>query len=552
MIGRSPRYIAVAAGLLAIGCSAAPAVPPAKLRIGVTAHFAQGWPDVLWHALGSVHARTVREAISWRRVEARSGQYDFTAQNSGHLNRLCAMKLPVVLVIDPRNPLYDGGMTADTAQAQAAFGAFVAAVADRFGTCLAAIEVGNEINGAKAMTGAAASHRADSHTRLMKAVWQVVKPRHPQVALLGGSVNTVGTGFLQALFAHGLLDWVDGLAIHPYRRSVEGLDWELAALNAAMARQGKVKPLWATEFGIATSDWHVASDYLLSMAVMMSAAGISEAQWYALADDSSFPTMGLVQSDASAKPAARTFALLAEDLLVRGPAVRIDAQDPGLFRYRFGNDREVIWGAPRAIAVPAGAVVRDSAGRRLEGTIRIGPSPIIVESGGEIQIGSTEVLADSLYDYATPVWSYAAGSSAAGLTGLRTVHSNFASSLGAPGHAPVAVNPGGMILPAGQRQMMVSLRYDLRRALRIVVQACLAPRSATSGTAEFSVATSRETIAPQPIPPGGLQFAREFSLAAGDSVNFIASARGGPAVLGHRFRIAVAGTPAARETLRCN
>lgn len=552
MIGRLAGHGIVAAGLLAVGCSAAPALPPTELRLGVTAHFAQGWPQVLWPALGSVHARTVREAISWRRVEARPGQFGFTAENSGHLDRLCAMKLPVVLVIDPRNPLYDGGMTADTAQAQAAFGAFVAAVADRFGNCLAAIEVGNEINGAKAMTGAAASHRADSHTRLMRAVWQAVKPRHPQLALLGGSVNTVGTGFLQALFAHGLLNWVDGLAIHPYRRSVEGLDWELAALNAAMARQGKVKPLWATEFGIATADPQAASDYLLSMAVMMSDAGVSEAQWYALADDPSFPTMGLVQSDASAKPAARTFALLAEDLLVRGPAVRIDVQDPGLFRYRFGNDRQVIWGAPRAITVPAGAVVRGSAGRRLEGAIRIGPSPIIVEGAGEVRMGSGEVLADSLYDYATPVWSYAAGPSSARLAGLRTVHSNFASTLGAPGLGPVAVNPGGMVLPGGQKQMMVSLRYVMRSASRIVAQACLAPRSATSGIAEFSLAISRETIALQPVPSSGLQFSREFSLAAGDSVSFIISARGGSAVLGHRFRISLAGTPAAREALRCN
>lgn len=552
MIGRRARHGAVAAGLLAVGCSAAPAVPPVELRLGVTAHFAQGWPEVLWPALGTVHARTVREAISWRRVEARPGQYDFTAQTSGHLNRLCAMKLPVVLVIDPRNSLYDGGMTADTAQAQAAFGAFVAAVADHFGECLAAIEVGNEINGAQAMTGPAAEHRADSHTRLMKAVWLAAKPRHPQVALLGGSVNTVGTGFLQELFAHGLLDWVDGLAIHPYRRNVEGLDWELAALSAAMAREGKVKPLWATEFGIATADPQAASDYLLSMAVIMSAAGISEAQWYALADDQAFPTMGLVQSDATAKPAAKTFALLADDLLVRGPAVRVDAQEPGLFRYRFGSDREVIWGAPRAIALPAGAIVRDSAGGRLQGAIRIGPSPIIVEGKGEVRIGAGEVLADSLYDYATPVWSYAAGSGAASAAGLRAVHGKFASTLGAPGLGPIAVNPGGMILPAGLGQRTISLRYVMRSASRIVAQACLAPRSTKGGIAAFRLATSRESSAPQPVPSGGLEVSRELSLAAGDSVSFLTTARGGPAVLGHRFRIALAGTPAAREALRCN
>lgn len=540
------------AATLAAGCDAAPAAPPTSLRLGVTAHFAQGWPEALWPTIASVHAGTVREALGWRRVEQAPGRYIFTAQNSGYLDRLCQMKIPVVLVIEPRNPLYDNGATADSANAQTAFGAFVAGVADHFGNCLAAIEVGNEINGAKAMTGPAAINRAQSHTRLMKAVWQAAKPRHPDVAILGGSVNTVGTGFLEQLFAQGLLDWVDGIAIHPYRRTPEGLDWEVAALRAAMARHGTVKPLWATEFGVETPDPATATEYLMKMAVLLSASGIAEAQWYALADDPAFPTMGLIGANAKAKPAASTFSLLATELLARGPAIRLSNQEPAIYRFRFGGDREVLWGAPRSIVIPAGAIARDSRGERVAGSVRIGSAPIIVDGPEMAQIGPREVLADSLYDYAQPVWIYSTAASAGAPVKLRAINSNFATTLGAPKLGPVAVNPLGMILPAQRRRMSASLRYSMPVAGRIVAQACLLPKSNGKGAGEFEVLTGHEVSKPQVVPPTGLQINREVAVQPGDTIDFVTSAHGGPAVFAYRFRIALAGTQAAQETLRCS
>lgn len=552
MIAMFCRLGAVIAALLAVGCDAAPAAPPATLRLGVTAHFAQGWPEALWPAIASVRAGTVREAIGWRRVESARGHYAYTGQNAGHLDRLCQMKMPVVLVIDPRNPLYDNGATADSPVAQAAFGAFVANVADHFGNCLAAIEVGNEINGAKAMSGPAANNRAASHTRLMKAVWQAVKPRHPDVALLGGSVNTVGTGFLERLFAQGLLDWVDGIAIHPYRRTPEGLDWEVDALRAAMARHGTAKAIWATEFGVAAPDPATAPDYLLTMAVLLSASGVSDAQWYALADDAAFPTMGLMRANAKAKPAAATFSLLVTELLSRGPAIRLSSEEPALYRYRFGADREVLWGAPRSVVIPAGAVVRNSIGQRLAGSVRIGPSPIIVDGAEAPQVGPQEVLADSLYDYARPVWMYSAKGPNGGSAQLGAVNSNFATTLGVAKLGPVAVNPLGMILPAQGGRMSVAMRYRMRAPGRIVAQACLLPKPNGKGLGEFEVLTNRDVSQVRAIPPTGLQINREINAQAGDTIDFVTSAQGGPAIVAYRFRIALAGTLAAQENLRCS
>lgn len=556
MIANFRRCSALVFALLAAGCEAAPQVlpvaAPAKLRLGATVHFAQGWPEVIWPTLSTVHARTVREALSWKRVEASFGNYSYSLQNAGHLDRLCKLNMPVVLVVDPRNPLYDDGTTADSPSAQAAFGAFIANVADRYGDCLAAIEVGNEINGANAMDGRAAIDRAGSHTRLMKQVWQKTKPRHPRIAMLGGSVNTVGGGFLEQLFARGLLDWVDGIAVHPYRRTPEGLQWELAAVQAAMVRHGKVKPIWATEFGIATSDPTKASDYLLSMAVMFSASGVREAQWYALADDGPFPTMGLVEADGKAKASAATFAMLASDLLSRGAAIRGELDEPSLFRFRFGNDREVVWGAPRSITVPEGAVVRNSWGALIDSPLRIGSSPIVIESSHQLKLGAKEVLADSLYDYASHHWAYAAWRGESADTVLKMVPGKFAATLGAPQLGPVAVNPGGMVIPAGQSPITTVLRYSVRTTSRLVAQACLLPRTPQGGAVEFRISTNNKSRPTMAVTPRGLNVSQEVDVSAGDSVNFVTTARGRPAVVAYRFRVALAGTLAARETLSCS
>ncbi|MGV3510870.1 MAG: glycosyl hydrolase [Novosphingobium sp.] len=556
MIAKFISCSALAFALLATGCKAAPpalpAAEPAKLRLGVTAHFAQGWPEAIWPTLSTVHAGTVREALSWKRVESSLGKYSYNQQNAGHLDRLCALKLPVVLVVDPRNPLYDDGATADSPSAQAAFAAFIASVTGRYGDCLAAIEVGNEINGAKAINGLAAHDRAGSHTRLMKQVWQGTKLRHPRIALLGGSVNAVGEGFLEQFFARGLLDWVDGIAVHPYRRTSEGLQWELAGLRAAMARHGKIKPIWATEFGIATADTAKASDYLLSMAVLLSASGVHEAQWYALADDGPFPTMGLVQADAKAKPAATTFAMLVSDLLARGAAVPAEKGEPGLFRFRFGSDREVVWGAPRSIVFPESAIVRDSSGAPIEHPLRIGSSPIVVESSRELKLGTIEVLADSLYDYASHRWAYAAFREKSGETVLSMVPGKFAATLGAPQLGPVAVNPEGMVIPASRIPMTTELRYSVSNASQLVAQACLSPRSSQGGTVKFQISTNNKALPAMAVPPQGLKVTQEIDVAAGDRVSFVTTARGSPVVVGYRFRIALAGTLAALEPLSCS
>ncbi|HYZ47478.1 MAG TPA: hypothetical protein VE567_01145, partial [Sphingomonas sp.] len=264
--------------------SATPPVSPKPMLIGVSTHFGQGWPERYWTTLGSVPAPLVRDSVSWKSIETIPGQYSFTGATVGHVRRLCATGHRAVLVLLPKHPAYDGNFTVYSLAGRTAFGSYVAALAREFGTCLAGVQIGNEINGPGNVTGPAATDRPASYTAILQAVHAALANMSPRPLILGGSTNTIGTGFLEQVFKAGALDYMDAVVVHPYRKDPANVDWELGLLREAMARHGAVKPIWANEFSIDTTDTVAAADYLAKMLVQLSAAGVEAGFWYALVD----------------------------------------------------------------------------------------------------------------------------------------------------------------------------------------------------------------------------------------------------------------------------
>jgi len=420
----------------------APEASATPVLTGVTTHFSQGLPDRLMDSARQLGSGAIRDSVAWPRVEQQPGRYEFTQANSGHVARACTAGMAVMLGLEPRNPLYDGGQTLWTPAAQEAFARFVRALADRWPRCLIAVEIGNEINGKGGMTGPAATRRIAAHVGLLKAVYQAVKPFHPQVALLGGSVNTVATGFLARLFAAGALDWVDGIAVHPYRHEPEGLDRELARLVAAMRRAGAERPIWATEFSRDFPDPAEAPGWYLKSAALMESAGVTRHFWYALADQPGFPTMGLVRFDGSAKPVSRAFAFAARELAPLGPARRVDHGDPTLFHFRYGRDTQVIWGAPRDLFAPPGARALTAEGRAIPLPARVGATPVVIRGASALGFGPAEVLADSSLGHGEAPLAWFARRSSGALLPLAPVDWDWTTYLGNPAVPQFPANPG--------------------------------------------------------------------------------------------------------------
>lgn len=457
---------------LALSGSAHAAPTPTLPRLGVTTHFSQGWPISLLDRANTIGVKTIRDSLHWPVIEKARGVYDFSAKKTAHIDRACKLGMTVLLGIEPRNPLYDSNLTANSPTARLAYANYIRAIADRYSGCVVAVEIGNEINGQGGMTGPAAANRAAAHTALLKDVYQRVKPAHPDLAILGGSTNSIGTGFLKTLFEAGALDYMDGVAVHPYRKDPEIVDWELARLNAVMARIGTVKPIWVTEFSREFAKPADAAPFFLKMLSLMHSAGISHTYWYALVDQTWFPTMGLLTLPGAEKPASQAFAFAATRLAPFGRATRVDHGDPTLFHFRYGPDTHVVWGTRRAIEVSQSARFRSANGSIRAPISETSDEPVIIEDVADIRFAEAQILADSQYGFASPPLSWFARSKTGALTGLVPIDWKWTSYLGHRTVPQMIVNPAG-IGPAGTYSAVV--RFTSNRSVSAVVSVCLSP-----------------------------------------------------------------------------
>jgi hypothetical protein len=509
--------LALAAGALA----AWPQGATGALELGVTTHFSQGWPPRYWDIVGQEKIGAIRDSLHWRAIETTPGSYRFTAANSQHIQRACDAGVRVLLGIDPRNPLYDSGQTAFSTAAKAAFARYISAIADRFGDCIVAVEIGNEINAQANMTGRAAVARPLSHAALLKTVHGLVKPKHPGLQILGGSVNSVATGFLIRLFDAGALPYLDGVVVHPYRQDPANLDWELARLAAAMRQRGAEKPIWVTEFSrdfAAPSD---AAPFLAKAVTLMSAAGIEHAYWYALVDQNGFPTMGLYTAAGGPKPAARAYAFMARELLARGQAVRVGGDDHTLFRYRFGADRQILWGSRRSFATSAPAVFRNAQGEIIPKPREIGDEPVIVEGAVSIRPGPPRVIADSLYGYGRAPWSYFARRGGAAPLPLVPIDWNWTSFIGHPTLKPIVVNQLGLA-PGGNAvvPVPVTVRYTATRRGMAHASACIARPAANGDGVTLRILHNGRPLGAAELVTGEHRVTRPVDMAVADTIDF--------------------------------
>lgn len=528
---------------------ALPGADDQPMTLGVSTLFSQGWPERHWPLLEGLPVDHVRESVSWKAIEAVAGQYRFDAKNSGHVERICRAGRRVTLVLLPRHPLYDAGQAVASAEGMAAFGRYIAALADRFGACLAAVEIGNEVNGAAAGAGPIAE-RAQRHAKLIEAVSAVVRPRDADLVLLGGSSNAIGTGFLEDVFADGGLVASGAIAVHPYRPDPANVDWELGRLGAAMARQGTPKPVWATEFGTDSPDAATGPTYLAKMATLMSAAGVAHADWFALIDEPRFPHFGLFFSDGRPKPVAATFALFARDILPRGRAQRLSGGEGGLFHYRFGPDVQILWGSGRSIRAEGDLTFRDLAGNTISAPAELSETPVLALGAGSLSFGPANIVADSLYGFGREAWSYFGWRGDDLPSPLAPVDWRFTTFIGHPTLKPAVVNQTGL-LPAGRgaRAVTLAVRYTAQEPGRVHVSACLFNREAGASAGRFQLRSRGAVLREEPVPDTPLRLSVPLDLRAGDTIEWRFLPPGDAKAGMARYRLRVARS--AADTAPC-
>lgn len=544
---RQRILIAMAWGAFAVACSAQPSARPAPFTLGVQTHFSQNWPAAWGDRAIDVKARSLRDSLPWAGGEPRAGQYRLDGAAAANLGRYCQRTGgDVLLTLDPRNPLYDGGYTVSSRAGMAAYAAYLNAVLDRLPGCVTAIEVGNEINGGN-LAYPAGVDRPAAYVALLQTIHDQVKPRHPATAILGGSTNMIGTGFLEPLFKAGMLSVADGVAVHPYRHLADNIDWEIAHLTATMRRYGTPVPIWATEFSDNYAKPELAAPELVKFVTLMNASGVQRAYWYALIDQKFFQNMGLFTQSQAAKPASDAFRLLTTQLLPAGRVARIDTGDANVRLYRFGADRWVVWGPSGVVQFDGGHIV-SARGQPLPGSsVAIGPAPVVVIGAGSFAFTRGPVLADSLSGFGHAPWSYWAEDASGKRIALGILDSLWTSAFGSRFARPLAIgDSGGAVAGDAAHAVRAVIRYTAPAAVAANLSACLTKPPGGDGLdvallvngarVKGDVVTSRWTVSDQHV-----------TLRQGDTVDLVVGPNQVPGkdAFAYRIQITARSTSAA-------
>ncbi len=126
---------------------------------------------------------------------------------------------------------------------------FVAFLAQRYGTHLAAIEVWNEPDQAN-QDYFAGPEKPQRYAAILRAAYPAIKQVNPAIPVLAGSLVGSNGLFLRALYAAGIKGYYDGLSVHFYNLVLASL----RAIHETQLANGDTKPLWLNEFGW-TSCW---------------------------------------------------------------------------------------------------------------------------------------------------------------------------------------------------------------------------------------------------------------------------------------------------------
>lgn len=440
------------------------------MELGVQTHFSQNWNTAILDKIAALGVTEIRDSQPWATVEKTTGSYVFTPTLTNYMAQADNRGIGALLTFASANTLYDSGYTPYTAAGRQAYANYIVTVLKKYPGQVQEIEIWNEFNTGN-FTGPAGSDSAAAYTALLKTVWETVKPLFPDVQILGGSTNVIGVGALEAIFKLGALNYMDGVAVHPYRSTPEHVDDELAHLQAVMANYGAVKPIYATEFGNQFANANDVPDFMLKDVTLMASVGVKEAFWYAAIDQSFYANMGLFTTSGEAKPAAAAFAFIESNLLPLGNPVRIDTGDDMTLVYRYGADTYVMWSSGRSVSFGAGGTFYNSKGEKIAAPTELTMTPVIFK-GASYALGASNVVADSLMQFNEGEWRYYAKDAKGVLTPLTNVDWDWTSYLGSKYTKPLRVNADS-IAPAGTgaNPIQVVERYVSDKDQTIAVKA---------------------------------------------------------------------------------
>jgi hypothetical protein len=210
----------------------------------------------------ALHARVVRTEVPWSALEPEGpGQIDPAALAFADrlVSDASADAIKVIMTVEG-TPCWASSAPASLLRAcksgrsnkanawpprdTADYAAFVAYLAQRYGTRLAAIEIWNEPDQANQLYFAG-PEKPQRYAAILRAAYPAIKQANPNVPVLAGSLVGSNGVFLRDLYAAGIKGYYDGLSVHFYNLTLGAL----RSIHEVQLANGDPKPIWLNEFG---------------------------------------------------------------------------------------------------------------------------------------------------------------------------------------------------------------------------------------------------------------------------------------------------------------
>jgi len=376
---------AILAALLLPAALAAQIPPPViPQSVGVNIHFARGCQRDL-DMIAAAGFKFVRMDLPWQATESSPGTYDWSAYDelTAHLNQ---HGLRAMYILDYSHTSYETQVEVRDASSPtpkkqissprhpesiAAFARWAAAAATHFRKEHVIWEIYNEPNGNFWFP----KPDAAEYTALALATAKAICQADPGATIIAPALAAFDWKFLDHFLASGVLEFIDGVSVHPYRNGSQPPETAAADFKqmremidryAPKSKHGKI-PIISGEWGYTSERAGVTTGAQAAYAVRQQLAnllsGVPLSIWYDWKNDGVDPgdgeqNFGTVNNDLTPKPAYVALQTMTRELA----GYKLDRRLPGsdekdfvlLFSKRHAPKKITAWtlGDPHTLHIP--------------------------------------------------------------------------------------------------------------------------------------------------------------------------------------------------------
>lgn len=347
------RCLAVCGLLPWLAAAAELPEPELPAGVGVNIHFVTSHENEL-DMIAAAGFKFVRMDFEWPDTEPKRGEYDWSEYDE-LTDNLSKRGLRAYFILVDSNPLYEkpatykdpitgkeehGPASPQHPESVVAFARWAAAAARHFRGRHIVWEIWNEPN----LTFWKPKPDVDQYTAVALAVSKAVREADPQATIVAPATSEFPWEFLEKFLRSGVLEYLDGISVHPYRQAAP----ETAAEDYQRLRElidrcapGNPKkriPIISGEWGYSSNVRGVTletqAEFIARQQLSNLLAGVPISIWYDWRNDGEDPNngehnFGVVAHDLKAKPAYVSIQTLTREL--SGYRI-VSRHDPGAKR----------------------------------------------------------------------------------------------------------------------------------------------------------------------------------------------------------------------------